>query len=357
MEESSVREDLAWAAGFFDGEGSTCGQLYPSAIKQGRSTFSPVLQVPQIDRQRLERFQVAVGGLGTIAIHNRTPDGDPYMSVWRTSRFEHVQAVLAMLWPFLSVPKRQQAADVLCRRNSLDPVFISSSGHGHTPREEVAWAAGFFDAEGCTALIKVGSPKLSVSQNDVATLERFQAAINGIGTIRHRISGCSLWDSARHEYSQATLAMLWAFLSDGKRQQGLRAFREWMSRPQVHNRTAQMCTNGLHPSPRGPRGSGECEACQEARRVRTARRNAPKRAQRDHAARVDPAKGEVVRAYYRERYGSDREAKREYDRAYYAKNRERVRTRKNARAREHRERQRTVRTTDTIPLRSDPPMI
>lgn len=92
------REELAWAAGFFDGEGTT--GFYRNG---GYRRF--VMSVPQNDPRPLERFHAAVEGLGYI---NWQRTGTNY--VWQVQRFEHTQAVMALLWPFWSEPKREQAS-------------------------------------------------------------------------------------------------------------------------------------------------------------------------------------------------------------------------------------------------------
>jgi hypothetical protein len=89
--------ELAWAAGFFDGEGSTC--LCNNSLR---------LQVSQNELEPLERFRVAVG-VGKI---NRR---------WRTNGFKdrwnymywvggaNAKTALDLLWPYLSSIKRRQA--------------------------------------------------------------------------------------------------------------------------------------------------------------------------------------------------------------------------------------------------------
>lgn len=93
------REELAWAAGFFDGEGCTT-----FTVNSGLPTKYPRLSVSQKHEEVLLKFQLAVGGLGTIVV-NRTRGG----WIWRCTKFEHVQAVIAMLWPWLGPVKKAQA--------------------------------------------------------------------------------------------------------------------------------------------------------------------------------------------------------------------------------------------------------
>lgn len=95
------REELAWAAGFFDGEGSCC---IKTIIEKGsivRTRKYVDLSVSQVALSPLYRFQKAIGGTGKIYTNRPTP-------YWRSSKHEVVQAAVAMLWPFLCMPKRNQ---------------------------------------------------------------------------------------------------------------------------------------------------------------------------------------------------------------------------------------------------------
>ena len=61
MSQSNI--DLAWAAGFFDGEGNIRFNRYSNgnARKHQRAYGTLVIQLAQIDRRVLDRFQFAVG--------------------------------------------------------------------------------------------------------------------------------------------------------------------------------------------------------------------------------------------------------------------------------------------------------
>lgn len=90
------KQELAWAAGFFDGEGHIG---FYSSSHQSRKLL---VNVAQKDRRPLERFQKAVGGVGVIVKNKR---GIHY---WRSQNFEISQFVVGVLWKFLSEPKREQ---------------------------------------------------------------------------------------------------------------------------------------------------------------------------------------------------------------------------------------------------------
>ena len=101
--------ELAWAAGFFDGEGYA--RLRTTQRPNGKYRHA-VLAVAQIDIRPLERFQNAVLGLGKIngpygPYPSQTKNSSPQYR-WETAKFEHVQAVVALLWNFLSEPKKEQ---------------------------------------------------------------------------------------------------------------------------------------------------------------------------------------------------------------------------------------------------------
>jgi hypothetical protein len=91
--------ELAWAAGFFDGEGTTC------KTKDSYRTHSVAvrLSVPQKGTLCLERFKKALGGIGKI--YERSCS----VSLFAIARLEHVDQALTMLWPYLSEPKKTQA--------------------------------------------------------------------------------------------------------------------------------------------------------------------------------------------------------------------------------------------------------
>ena len=106
MERIFEREQLAWAAGLFDGEG------YVGVNWQGPKGFPAIrIEASQKDRRVLDRFHSVVGGFGSIYIVGPRK-GDPYFK-WHCGKFEHVQAVIALLWTWLSPIKREQAAQTL----------------------------------------------------------------------------------------------------------------------------------------------------------------------------------------------------------------------------------------------------
>jgi hypothetical protein len=112
------REELAWGAGFFDGEGCFC---YSEAGQY------VCVSIAQSERAPLDRFANAVG-LGKVNGPYRQRHNDRWSRkpqyVFRANGHDAIQAIAAMLWFKLGPTKREQAVTVLkrsrtCRRGHL----------------------------------------------------------------------------------------------------------------------------------------------------------------------------------------------------------------------------------------------
>jgi hypothetical protein len=129
--------ELAWAAGFFDGDGWAAlvrfgrrGKRRPMAqINQGSSTG-----VPEV----LVRFRDTVG-VGRVA-GPKIEEGRLPLYWWVASSRGDVLKVGEVIGPWLSAQKRVQFSETVGLAFRREP--ISSR----------AWAAGLFDAEGSTSL-------------------------------------------------------------------------------------------------------------------------------------------------------------------------------------------------------------
>ena len=100
------REELAWAAGFFDGEGYIAARN-GKGVKAYRLLMR--MNITQKDRRVLDRFAAAVG-LGRVYGPYR---GDRHMLQFSCEGFERVQAIVGMIWAWLSPVKREQARRAL----------------------------------------------------------------------------------------------------------------------------------------------------------------------------------------------------------------------------------------------------
>jgi len=100
------REDLAWAAGLFEGEGSvylgiTGTYKYPS------------LKLCTTDKDVIERFHRVVFKLGAIyGPYKYEVVRTPIWS-WETKKFEHIQCVLTLFWGWLGNRRRRKVYEVL----------------------------------------------------------------------------------------------------------------------------------------------------------------------------------------------------------------------------------------------------
>jgi hypothetical protein len=111
-------EALAWAAGFFDGEGSV-HVTYAWTRKdgtQGCTIQTALSQSGESAPNVLRRFQDALGGLGKI--YGPYPPAKNQRLVryqWEANGFAKTQAAMAMLWSWLSEPKKQKATEVFAK--------------------------------------------------------------------------------------------------------------------------------------------------------------------------------------------------------------------------------------------------
>ena len=100
--------ELAWAAGFFDGEGHS-GNVSSTRRDDGLTTKRFYISVTQIDLAVLERFRVAVDGRSRVyGPYQAKGPRKPYW-VFQTSSFQDSQQIIAKLWKWLSPVKRAQA--------------------------------------------------------------------------------------------------------------------------------------------------------------------------------------------------------------------------------------------------------
>jgi len=103
--------ELAWAAGFFDGEGN----IHVGVTKHRWKKI--VMTVAQAERTTLERFQRAVQE-GSIRGPYRTNHGGRGAYYWTIEGPARCLKVIAWLWPYLSEPKRTQIDAAIVQWNT-----------------------------------------------------------------------------------------------------------------------------------------------------------------------------------------------------------------------------------------------
>lgn len=95
--------ELAWAAGFFDGEGNV------SYLVKRKSEPKLTLTVVQVGTTCLKRFRQAVGSKREFYNYNPTgPYAGHIQQRFTLQNFEEIQITMIRLWPYLSRPKKDQ---------------------------------------------------------------------------------------------------------------------------------------------------------------------------------------------------------------------------------------------------------
>jgi hypothetical protein len=129
--------ELAWAAGFFDGDGWAA-----LSRQKGRRTGQPQARINQSSLtgvpEVLARFRMAVG-VGRVG-GPKIEEGREPLYWWVASSRGDVTRTGELIGPWLSKQKRDQ--------------FTTAAGlrFAGPPISSFAWAAGLFDAEGSTSL-------------------------------------------------------------------------------------------------------------------------------------------------------------------------------------------------------------
>jgi hypothetical protein len=105
--------ELAWAAGFVDGEG-----CFGSYRRTRRGNYGMQMGINQCDPEVLHRFRNAVGGLGNITgpfdktAGGLRPNTRPQW-IYQVGAAADVREVVRLLWPYLGTIKREQARRML----------------------------------------------------------------------------------------------------------------------------------------------------------------------------------------------------------------------------------------------------
>lgn len=102
------REEIAWAGGFYEGEGC----IFSRYVRRMKDPYTSLI-INNTDLEPLERFQAAVG-LGHIRGPYQPKQGQRQPQYhYEVNGFEKSQAIIAMLWPFLSARRKAQAVGKL----------------------------------------------------------------------------------------------------------------------------------------------------------------------------------------------------------------------------------------------------
>lgn len=111
--------DYAWAAGFWDGEG--CVSLtYRQFSKNTPRIPRIVVQIAQVDRRVLDRFQQIVGYGNVLGPYEQVNKNAKDYYVWRVEGVLHLAKIRDMLSPYLSEIKLKQMNDALKARQDWE---------------------------------------------------------------------------------------------------------------------------------------------------------------------------------------------------------------------------------------------
>lgn len=107
------KEDVAWAAGLFEGEGTIYGNKKPT-----RRNHKMALMVSSTDKDVVDRFQSIVGQ-GRVHGPYQFGGRKKPLYQWVSGKFETIQFLVAVFWPWLGERRKAQAVAVLSHHKAL----------------------------------------------------------------------------------------------------------------------------------------------------------------------------------------------------------------------------------------------
>lgn len=192
-----------------------------------------MVSVAGTDPEPLERFCEAVAAGHVVGPYVRLhPDRFSKKPMHYVQIYKEATAVIGRLWPHLGYAKREQA-----RKGAWGAADFGAGASPNYPpcagnfsRNSLAWAAGFFDAEGCFSTTSRVGVSASITQTDRELLDRFQSIV-GLGKVYgpYQTQASDRYPRKPHyffkahglERVQALLAMLWIWLGTAKKGQAI----------------------------------------------------------------------------------------------------------------------------------------
>lgn len=119
------KEEIAWAAGFFEGEGCFFYSVKSQSYR---------VQIPQMQREPLVRFDKIVGGIGRL----KGPKPSNGIYYYDITSFQGAQFVVCLFWKWLSPWRKNQALTMLkgASRKLLEPGLRTHCKNGHLYSKE-----------------------------------------------------------------------------------------------------------------------------------------------------------------------------------------------------------------------------
>ena len=283
------RAELAWAAGFFDGEGSTIARTLTS--RPGYHQLNVTL--PQSGRDGppavLLRFQRVMLGMGHIS-----GPSDVGIYMLRYAAREEARLVLALMWPHLGDVKKDQAARAMelveyqytsgavrPRRARSRPPETPTIRDRADAEVERAWAAGFLDAEGCFGLarssarrrgpdwyrIRVSASQHGEVDSPAAVLLRLHSVFGGLGRIEcHGEPDDFRWCAEGAESVERVLEITRPWLGDEKSADAAAALAGFRSQVRLKGDSIR-CVRGHEYSYMAMRGGRMRRICNSCARI------------------------------------------------------------------------------------------
>lgn len=127
---TATREDLAWAAGLFEGEGCF-------SLAHAKGVAQPTCVVSMSDEDVIRRLHRLLG-IGSVRKTSRKAYGPDRKDLWTwtAAGFRSAQYVVALLWNWLGERRQTRAAEIL-RAGAATPARTKTHClNGHDLRDE-----------------------------------------------------------------------------------------------------------------------------------------------------------------------------------------------------------------------------
>ena len=105
-------QEIAWAAGLFEGEGSICYSFNSSSW----CSHHWIAQLGMTDEDAVRRFHEAVGGIGNVNVRKpRDRNGTHRKTLWnwKCSKQDDLLAFVSLMGPLLCARRQRSANDCL----------------------------------------------------------------------------------------------------------------------------------------------------------------------------------------------------------------------------------------------------
>lgn len=107
-----MHHDLSWAIGLFEGEGS----VTVVTTQHGHKHIQ--IRLCMVDEDVVDRFHVAVGGIGRRGIQ-KGQNGGKQLYRWAITRDEHSRQFLSQVYPYLGLRRQQIIREKLAVADKL----------------------------------------------------------------------------------------------------------------------------------------------------------------------------------------------------------------------------------------------